>query len=56
MDNLTIEELKQLVIYYKQKANDLELISLQNQLIVNRPSKSNNQLEDLEKTSVKNKK
>jgi hypothetical protein len=36
MDELTIEELKQLVIFYNKKANDSELKSLELQLIVSR--------------------
>jgi hypothetical protein len=36
MDDLTIEELKQLVLFYKQKASDLELNLLEGQLKVNR--------------------
>jgi hypothetical protein len=32
MEDLTIEELKQLVIFYKQKSNDLEFESLKLQL------------------------
>ena len=36
MDDLTIEELRQLVLFYKQKASDLELNLLEGQLKVNR--------------------
>ena len=33
MEDLTVEELKQLVIFYKQKSNDLEFEVLKFQLI-----------------------
>jgi hypothetical protein len=33
MEDLTIEELKQLVIFYKQKSNDLEFETLKLKLI-----------------------
>jgi hypothetical protein len=36
MNDLTIEELKQLVVFYKQKASDLEYEVLKGQLIVSR--------------------
>ncbi len=36
MDDLTIEELKQLVVFYKQKCSDLEYEFLKNQLLVKR--------------------
>jgi len=32
MEDLTIEELKQLVLFYKQKSNDLEFEILKSQL------------------------
>ena len=35
MDNLGIEDLKQLVTFYKQRANELEFLGLQNQLVIN---------------------
>lgn len=36
MEDLTLEEIKQLVIFYKQKAADMELNLLQAQLKLNR--------------------
>jgi hypothetical protein len=36
MNDLTIEELKQLVVFYKQKASDLEYEILKGQVIMNR--------------------
>ena len=36
MNELTLEELKQLVVFYKQKASDLEYEILKGQLIMNR--------------------
>ena len=36
MEDLTIEEVKQLVIFYKQRATDLEFNLLQSQLKLNR--------------------
>jgi len=32
MEDLTVEELKQLVVFYKQKSNDLEFEILKSQL------------------------
>jgi hypothetical protein len=36
MNELTIDELKQLVVFYKQKVSDLEYEVLKGQLIMNR--------------------
>jgi hypothetical protein len=36
MEDLTIEEVRQLVIFYKQKATDMEFNLLQSQLKLNR--------------------
>ncbi len=36
MEDLTIEEVKQLVIFYKQKATEMEFNLLQSQLKLNR--------------------
>ena len=36
MNELTLEELKQLVVFYKQKASDLEYEMLKSQLVANR--------------------
>ena len=36
MNDLTIEELKQLLVFYKQKASDLEYEILKGQIIMNR--------------------
>jgi hypothetical protein len=36
MNDLTIDELKQLLIFYKQKASDLEYEILKGQVIMNR--------------------
>jgi len=36
MEDLTLEEIKQLVIFYKQKAADMELNLLEAQLKLNR--------------------
>jgi hypothetical protein len=36
MEDLTVEEMKQLVIFYKQKAADMELNLLEAQLKLNR--------------------
>jgi hypothetical protein len=36
MDDLSVDELKQLVIFYKQKSADLEFSLLQNQLKLGR--------------------
>lgn len=36
MNELTLDELKQLVAYYKQKVSDLEYEALKGQLIMNR--------------------
>jgi hypothetical protein len=36
MNDLTIEELKQLVVFYKQKSSDLEFELLKTQLMINR--------------------
>jgi hypothetical protein len=36
MEDLTVEEIKQLVIFYKQKATDMEFNLLQSQLKLNR--------------------
>ena len=36
MEDLTIEEVKQLVVFYKQKLSDVELESLKLQLEVNK--------------------
>ncbi len=36
MDDLTVEELKQLVLFYKQKASDLEFSLLEGQLKLTR--------------------
>ena len=51
MDNLNIEEVKQLVNFYKQKSADFEFALLQNQIITNRVSqdlnKANAELIDL---------
>ena len=40
MDDLTIEEMKQLVNFYKQKCSDLELQMLQGQIRLNRSSET----------------
>lgn len=36
MEDLTVDELKQLVLFYKQKSSDLELETLKLQLKLNR--------------------
>ena len=36
MNDLTIDELKQLLVFYKQKASDLEYEILKGQVIMNR--------------------
>lgn len=36
MNDLTVEELKQLVVFYKQKSSDLEFELLKTQLMINR--------------------
>jgi hypothetical protein len=36
MEDLTIDELKQLVTFYKQKSSDIELTLLQTQIKLNR--------------------
>jgi hypothetical protein len=36
MNDLTIEELKQLIVFYKQKSSDLEFELLKTQLMINR--------------------
>jgi hypothetical protein len=38
MNDLTIDELKQLLVFYKQKASDLEYEILKGQVIMNRIS------------------
>lgn len=38
MEDLTVEELRQLVLYYKQKASDLEMQLIMTQLKLNRQS------------------
>ena len=40
MNELTIDELKQLVVFYKQKASDLEYEILKGQVIMNRVTAS----------------
>jgi hypothetical protein len=40
MEEVTIDELKQLVIFYKQKCSDLEFEVLKSQLISARPKVS----------------
>jgi hypothetical protein len=50
MNELTVEELKQLVVFYKQKTSDLEYEILKGQLIMNRVPPVQGQ------TIVKNKK
>lgn len=45
MDNLGIEDLKQLVTFYKQRANELEFLGLQNQLVINNLIKQNAELQ-----------
>jgi hypothetical protein len=40
MEDITIEEMKQLVNFYKQKCSDLELQMLQGQIILNRSSEA----------------
>lgn len=50
MNDLTIEELKQLVVFYKQKCSDLEYEVLKGQILSNRVVVSQ------EQTSSKNKK
>jgi hypothetical protein len=36
MNDLTIDELKQLVVFYKQKSSDLEFELLKTQIMINR--------------------
>jgi hypothetical protein len=43
MNELTLEELKQLVVFYKQKTSDLEYEILKGQLIMNRVPVSQDQ-------------
>lgn len=44
MDDLNINELKELVLFYKQQYSDVQLESLQRQLKVNRLSETVNKL------------
>lgn len=46
MEDLSLEEIKQLVLFYKQKSSDLEFSVLQSQLKLNRINNS-----DAKKTS-----
>lgn len=55
MNDLTIEELKQLVLFYKQKASDLELTLLEGQLRLNRTISFKNS-EDQKNKNVNDKK
>lgn len=41
MENLTTEDLKSLINFYKQRVNELEFTALQNQLIVPRITREN---------------
>jgi hypothetical protein len=50
MNDLTIDELKQLLVFYKQKASDLEYEILKGQIIMNRVVASQTQ------SNTKNKK
>lgn len=50
MNELTLDEMKQLVVFYKQKVSDLEYEVLKGQLIMNRVPTSQDQ------PAVKNKK
>lgn len=43
MNDLTIEEIKQLLVFYKQKASDLEYEILKGQVIMNRIPVADNQ-------------
>ena len=45
MEDLTIEEIKQLVIFYKQKSSDLEFNLLQMQIKLNRTTSVVNSVE-----------
>lgn len=45
MDNLGIEDLKQLVNFYKQRAVELEFTVLQNQLLIPRVTKEKENLQ-----------
>lgn len=51
MDNLSNEDLKQLVTFYKQRANELEFIGLQNQLLINNLLKQNAQIQQVSDNS-----
>lgn len=55
MDNLNIDELKQLVTFFKNRANEAEFNLLQSQLLVNRLSNEKQKLEtDLININTKN--
>lgn len=41
MDNLNVEELKQLVTFYRQRLNEVEFSGLQNQLLITRFTNEN---------------
>ena len=48
MENLDINELKQLLIFYKNKSSDLELTILQSELKINKLNAFKNQIEKAE--------
>ena len=51
MDDLTLEEIKQIVNFYKQRSSDLELSNLQWQLKYNRLLSVNNETTSINKTN-----
>lgn len=44
MDNLTNDDLKQVVSFFKQRANELEFLAVQNQFVINRIDKEKKDL------------
>jgi hypothetical protein len=51
MNDLTTEELKQLLVFYKQKSSDIEFELLKTQLMLNRVSVQKTQTETKNKKS-----
>jgi hypothetical protein len=50
MNDLGIEELKQLLTFYKQKSSELEFTLLQSELKINKLNAFKTQIEEAEKT------
>jgi uncharacterized protein YceH (UPF0502 family) len=44
VDNLTNDDLKQVINFFKQRANELELLAVQNQFVINRIDKEKKDL------------